>query len=351
MQPIDIEEVKRVSAKLGWRDPTQVPLTSPVLTKSQGDIEELLRSQFAKSGFPVDKLSELRAAVQEEQRKLFEARLAETAKNLAADETALRQQLENLGQAQRLLTDPFQSHLVILEEPFLIWQYPHPQLDIFIESGRAPNNSFIRVKVNVHSRKIDNDTHFVFHFLWRNPNKFTAVVKANTSLIFNGSCMAEADLGSFPSVAEVTLILGASHRMWRWIGWGNDAVTGDQTLIWDFFVHHLADLVVRGGWWPFPKTVALETAEFVFQRFSLNADPIIVPPFATIMYEVAVNLSYTIKRIYGIGGPGEFDIASFDFANGGPLPGDFGHRIICPGAVLEVLTPLPSKSGRAKRMR
>jgi hypothetical protein len=113
MQQIDIEQVKRVSGKLGRQNPPQVPLTSPALAKSQKGIQELVRSQLGESGFPTDKLNKLMAAVRKEQRKLFEARLAETAKNLAADESALRQELEYLGQAQRLLTNPFQTHLVM----------------------------------------------------------------------------------------------------------------------------------------------------------------------------------------------------------------------------------------------
>jgi len=51
MQPIDIEQVKRVSGKLGRQNPPQVPLTSPALAKSQKGIQELVRSQLGESRF------------------------------------------------------------------------------------------------------------------------------------------------------------------------------------------------------------------------------------------------------------------------------------------------------------
>ena len=335
MQPIDIEQVKRVLGKLGRQNPPQVPLASPALAKSQRGIQELVRSQLGKSGFPIDKLNKLMAAVRKEQRKLFEARLAETAKSLAADESALRQELENLGQAQRLLTNPFQTHLVTLDEPFLIWQYPHPQLDIFIDSGRVPNNSFIKIKVYVHSKDPSPETRFVFHFLWTNPSRFTVVVKARTSLIFNGFCTVEGDTQLIQG-DQSYLDLSASHQMWRWSGWGNDPVTGDQTLIWDYFDHSLPGLPfnVWGGWpW---EDVGFASQGFVFQPFSLNANPIVVPPLATIMYQVAVDLDYWILRLWS--GESEFTYVWVDFADD-----DHGRRIICPGAVLEVFTPPPSK--------
>ena len=47
----------------------------------------LLQSYLAKSGFPVDELNKLRAAVRKERRKLFEARMGETVKNLAAEKS------------------------------------------------------------------------------------------------------------------------------------------------------------------------------------------------------------------------------------------------------------------------
>ena len=332
MQPIDIEEVKRVSGKLGRQNPTQVPLTSPALGKSQRGIQELLRSQLAQSGFPIDKLNKLTTAVREEQRKLFEARLAETAKNLAADKITLRRELENLSQAERLLVGPSQTHLVTLDEPFLIWQYPHPQLDIFIDSGRVPNNSFIKIKVYVHSKDPSPETRFVFHFLWTNPSTFPVVVKARTSLIFNGFCTAEADTG-FIAGDQTYLDLSASHRMWRWSGWGNDPVTGDQTLIWDFFEHGLANFNVWGGWpW---ENVGFDSKGFVFQPFSLNANPIAVPALATIMYQVAVGLDWGFINLWS--GERKFTFVQVDFASD-----DHGRIIICPGAVLEVFTPLPS---------
>jgi len=86
MQPIDIEEVKRVSAKVGRRSLTQprMPLTSPALTGSQ----ELLRSYLA---ILCCRAEQTEGAAREERPKLLEAREAETAKNLASDQTLLRQ--------------------------------------------------------------------------------------------------------------------------------------------------------------------------------------------------------------------------------------------------------------------
>ena len=331
MQQIDIEEVKRVSAKLGRRYPAQMrmPLTSRALTESQRGIQELLRSYLAKSGLPIDELNKLRAAVREEKHKLFEARRCETAKNLAADEITLRQGLENFRQAAMLLRRPFQTYLVTLDQPFLIWQYPHPQLNIFLDWQTAPFDSFIKIKVDTHSG--ENHTYFSFHFLWTNESKFAAVVRAHTSLIFNGSCGGEAD-GSFPFyIAEAWLALGASHTIWRWNGWGNDPVTGtslDETKIFEPYQHWVADFILdRAGYF---DDVGGVYKELTFQPFFLNANPIRVPPFATIMYEVQVDLAY--------GGDDDFSVSA-DFATD-----DLHRRIICPGAGLEVSTQLQSAS-------
>jgi len=343
MQPIDIEEVKRISAKLGRRKLTQarMPLKSPTLTERERAIHELLRSYLAKTGFPVDELNKLRAAVSEERRKLLDTRETETAKNLAADEIVLRQGLENFRQAAMLLAQPFQSRLVTLAQPFLIWQYPHPQLDIFIDSGIAPNNSFIKVKVDVHTGS--DDTYFVFHFLWTNQSEFPAVISAKTSLIFNGFGLVEADSDLLDANHESEIQLGAAHRIWRWSGWGNDPVSGqslDQTLLFDYFSHSVTpDLSVAGG--GLFGDVGFATQEFNFQPFFLNTNPIAVPPSATIMYQVAVHLYYEIKVL--LGGKSQADEVSLDFATD-ILINPINRRIICPGAVLEVSTPLQSAS-------
>jgi len=336
VQPIDIEEVKRVSTEVGWRNLTQPrkPLTSPALTESQTAIQELLRSYLAKSAFPVDELNKLKAAVREEHRQLFEARVGETAKKLADDEIRLHQGLENLRQAERLLVQPCQSQLVTLDQPFLIWQYPRLDRGIFLDWGNAPNNSFVKIKVYVHSGYIDT-TRFVFHFLWTNQSEFTAVVKAKTSLIFNGYCLVEAGTGVLYGDNQSQFNVGASHRIWRWGGWGDDPVTGNQTLIFDFFDHNVAGRNVEGG--GLFGNVGFFTQELNFQPFFLNANPIAVPPFATIMYQVAADLDYTISQFWS--GESEYNIVSLDFARD-----DLYYRIICPGAVLEVCTPLSSTS-------
>ena len=47
------------------------------------------------------------------------------------------------------LTTPFTSSFVTLDKPFLIWQLPHPELDVFIESHIESMNSSVKVLVNV----------------------------------------------------------------------------------------------------------------------------------------------------------------------------------------------------------
>ena len=280
MQPIDIEEVKRVSGKIGMRNlaQTRMPLTSPTLTKHVRGIQELFRSYLAKSGLPIDELNQLRAAVREEKHKLFEARRGDTAKNLAADEIALRQGLENFRQAAMLLKRPFASYLVTLDQPSLIWQYPLPQSNIFLDWQTAPFDSFIKIKVDINSAAPPNSTYFSFDFFWRNEYNFAVAVSAKTSLIVNGYCRVDAD--KFLIFADlVDLALSASHTIWRWSGWGNDPGTGaslNETKIFEPFDHLLVDFVFDpsgfGAW------LLSEEKEFTFQPFFLNANPIWVPP-------------------------------------------------------------------------
>jgi hypothetical protein len=110
-------------------------------------------------------------------------------------------------------------------------------------SQTAPFDSFIKIKVDVNSAAPPNDTYFSFHYFWTNENNFAVAVSAKTSLIFNGYCTVDSD--SFLFFADlVVLLLGASHTIWRWSGWGNDPVIGtslNETKIFEPYDHLLVD--------------------------------------------------------------------------------------------------------------
>jgi hypothetical protein len=336
MQPIGIEEVKRISAKFGRRNQTQlrIPPTSAALTKTQRRIQELLQSHLETAAFPTEQLNKLTAKAQAERRNLFDARVAERAKNASADNIAFRQGLDNLRQAQGLLAKPYQSQLIALDQPSLIEEYPDQNFGIWIDWAIDPNNSFIKVKIDTNSGSYS--TTFAFHFYWTNPSLYYAVVNAGTSLIFNGICEVEGAQGIF-SGDSGSLTVEAELEVWRWSGWGTDPVTGqsnDQTLLPLYQpgqAQYVAMLSASGG--GAFGDVGFITQEFHYQPVVLRRDLIAIPPNAMTLFKVDVHFTYTMD------GNNIADLIFADFADD-----QTGNIIICPAVVLELLTPEPGAS-------
>jgi hypothetical protein len=334
MPQINIDEVKRLAAELSQHKlpPIEIPRSSAALTKNRTEIEKLLKSYFDKTGLAVDKLNKLTATRQTERRKLFATQVAERAKNLHAAEIGFRQAMENRREALQLLSTPFQSTFVILDKPFLIWQTPHQELDIFIDWNIESMNSSVKISVDKNAGA--DNTFFNFYFIWANESQFAAVVNVNTSLVLNGDCVVTAATGIFSGYHNSIGLTGFLNLI-RNTGWGTDPTTGasnDQTSFPLLIpqLQTMAFLDSHGGGL-FSGDHDRKEKTFNFQPFGLSCDQIVIPAGATILFEVSLLVQYGFEHGLDIS-----DNVRIDFASDA-----LGNRVICPLVALELLTAPP----------
>lgn len=300
-------------------------------SKNRRAAVRMVESVAGKAGLDLDKVSGLLAADQKALRGAFDKRRAVAARNFRAAEKVFRSGIAARFEALKLLQVPFASSFITLDKPFLIWQLPNPQLDIFIDSQIASMNSSVRVLVNINEGS--NSTRFVFFYLWRNDSDFFAVANVASSLIVNGACLVGAAAGVF-SGDRATLNAAASLSIIRWSGWGNDPVTGESN---DQKPHpnvqatqrrQVAFLEAEGG--HIFQSGDFEDQSFSFEPFPVSHSLLVVPGNAVVLFHVALELSYGID-----GGLTIPDQVFVDFS-------ESGNGVFCPNLELEILTPLPA---------
>ncbi len=341
MANIDDAEVKRVAAAIyeermaGGRPPAG----SKKLNRNRQAVGKVLKSYFKKSGLDLEKLGRRTAKRRSEILRIFEERNDAVGKRQQSLESVFREGIESRRGALQLLPGPHAPFFINLDKPFLIWELPHPELDIFLDQHIESMNSWIKVLVERHEES-DNTT-FTFYFLWTNESEFAAVVNVATSLVLNGVCEVVASEGIFSGDYDA-LSLTASLALIRWSGWGTDPVTGqsnDQTpepFVQSTQFQTASSLAAQGGS-IFGSTFPGEIQFFSFQPFDLSYSLFAIPAGATTLFEVSVAMSYGVD-IRNDGSDGS-DYILFDFASD-----KFARRIICPGVTLEVLTAPPAAS-------
>ena len=330
METIDIDEVKKVAAQSRERAPSleSRPGNSKIVNKDRDEIQGVLKSYLDKAGLPVDHLNELLTSRQAERRKTFAAYVAEQAKGSQAAEAEFLQATAYRRDALEFLRQPFQSTFTVLDKPFLIWQTPHPELDIFIDSRIESMNSSLKIRGDKHSGR--EQKLFTFYFIWTNESSRAAVVNAETSLTLNGLCEVVAANGIF-SGHDNYLNLKARLSLIRWTGWGSDPTTGvsnDQkeiTFRQPAQEQQIAFLHAKGG--GLFGDIGIADQAFRFEAFRVSADLTLVPAGATMLFNVSLQLDYDFSH------GSEFDHVIFDFATD-----QFGRRIVCPLVALELLT-------------
>src|SRR5262245_30005848 len=170
MAKIDRSELKRIIAAMKSRKlahpPEGTDFTRPPRLKNRRAAGRMIESIAKKAGLDVSKVNQLLTEDQKVVRAVFEKEQAEAAKHFRTAQAAFRSSMAARLQALGLLGRPFTSSFQTLDKPFLIWQLPHPELDIFIDSHIESMNNSVKVLVNV-IRGFDS-TQFVFFFLWRN---------------------------------------------------------------------------------------------------------------------------------------------------------------------------------------
>jgi len=330
---VDKSELKRIISTIkGGKFPTVPGGTDPgipVVSSKRRAATEMVESVVRRAGLDESRFSRLLADDQKALHAAFDKERAAAARNARASTAAFRRAMAGRLLALKSLQAPFIPSMVVLDRPFLIWQLPNPQLNIFIDSHIESMNSSIRVLVN--TDRESNSTRFVFFFLWSNDTDSFAVANIRSSLIVNGGCSAQAKPVIF-SGDIATLSINASLTIIRWFGWGSDPVTGnsnDQTPHPDSQPTHrqnLAFLRAEGG--HIFQSAGFKSKSFAFEQFPLSHRLLVIPNRASVIFQVALELSYGFDD-----GNDIQDNISVDFS-------ERGNATFCPNIEVEVLTPL-----------
>jgi hypothetical protein len=328
----DVSQLKKIVTTLTENDASlKLEREDPLLLSrrrgSQRAIGELFKKFFEKSGLQSPKLDKLILKRRAELKDIIKKQGAEAKSLIASNHDALDDALQSRRNALEVMTGAFTPALVTLDKPFLIWQYPHPELDIFIDSHIESANSFVTVYVD--KKHGGDDTQFKFHFLWTNESDAWSLVNVTTSLILNGLCIANADLG-YVDGDSVKLLMQANLYLMRWSGWPPDpngkpadqtyepirqASQGQNVVNW-----YVAGYGYFGGG---PPGYNYQRQVFTATPFDLSYRLFPVPPRGVAIFEVSLRILYGIQD-------GNDD--SLVLAN-------FFDRIFCPWVQLEVLTP------------
>ena len=288
--------------------------------------DDALRAFYQKAGVNVSKLEEIAAQTRDDARRRLEAEKSAAAQRMPAALSTLKQWTANRATAQKLLAKPFLSYYEIIPKPFLIWETPKAESGVFVNYQAENNFSWLKAFVETSSRT--DDTHFTFYFYWQNPSEYYALMNVDSWLILNGACEAVASQGLFSSDnASAELI--ASLAIWRWMGWGTDPMTGanlDQTEL-SGVSNQIMDLQANGSNFGFGTTTP-QSQNFQYAIYNLNYNLLAVPPGASVLFEVGVEMGYGFRR-----GGQDGDYIYIDFAND-----KAGYQIICTEVSLEMLT-------------
>jgi len=343
---MELDELERIKTALIELNDRTVAASRPKVpankgpTKAQSDLAELESLLAAEP--ELGRLTELLTRHRDARRDLQverEKQIRAEAKPNPAAEASAAAALAARGVALDLLATPFTSTWVTLDTPFLIWEFPHPNADIFLDSGIVPGASWVKALVN--TRTGPKGTDFRFHFLWENPSAYFAVANVWSSVIFNGYASARAASGRL-SGYWANLSVESYQRVIRWSGWGNDPTTNqpaDQTPYPTYDYYATKKTVVAfnaygGGWfsdstWPskhFDPTWPYESVHRL----------VAIPGRAVTLFEVGFTVAWAFHDGYVGSDPVEDDFQEvvFDVAYD-PL----GRIARCPGVQLEILTP------------
>jgi hypothetical protein len=277
-------------------------------------------------------------AVQEEMRSEAQKWQLAAAASLAAATAARVQALE-------LLAEPFTSTYVTLPEPLLIWELPHPELNIWRDDQIVPGGSWVKLILETKSSPAGQSyTDFRFYFLWENPTDYYAVANVSSSLSLNGQADAWGNPGII-SGDHADLDVSAYLTVMRWSGWPNDPITGQSENQTPYPVYDWQDTTKSvvafdafGGDWfdsADPKSASFDPSK----PYDVNADLVAIPGGAVTLFEVGLTIGWSFHNIDGDNVESDYQSITLDLGYD-PL----GYRAVCPMVQLEVLTPLPASS-------
>lgn len=206
--------------------------------------------------------------------------------------------------------------VTVIDQPFLIWEFPHPD-DAFVDSALQPLNSRALIKIN--EIVSHGNRQFVFHFLHQNTPGQAQFVDIASSLVLNGRLFVQGAPGIF-SGTRVDLFVNISLDIIRWSGWGADL---DQTHVQNpgYTGGLNLDLHAEGG--HIFQGAGSASQDFDFASTEVGFTGLGIPGGAVTMFRVMLNLAHTFDD----GGGDIQDNVTVDFA-------DAGHFVACPSVVL-----------------
>jgi len=300
---------------------------APQLVKNRAALQEAARSYFTKTGLDVGNIDRLLAERQKEVKRVFDEQRKERLKNAAAREKTFRQGLASQREALELLARPpvlpFTPYYLFLDTPFLIWEIPHPDLDLLQDSHVESFGSWVRV--NVDYKTGSNQTWFTFYYSWMNESAFPAAVNVYTGLTFNGDCSVTAASGVF-SGDKCNLTIDAELQLLEW--WNEPVASplGQSSQNQNVLYLEATGPTLPESFW---KTDDSHSQSFDHVPVNLSYQMFRIPPKSVAVFEVSAHFTFGFTS----GGLNLSDAISADFAST-----ELNYLIMCPFITLEVLS-------------
>jgi hypothetical protein len=327
MRKMDIEKFKKAIAALKTPQPGGRARTTPDprVIRRQQQLDKIAKTFLQRTGVDQKMLAEVTTRRETAPKPLTNAERTALAKRGAAAERQFQAQLRSRHETLIGLAHPpavpFTPYYIYLEKPFLIWELPHPQLNL-LHWTVAPGSSSVRVDVEFTSGS--DLTYFAFYYLWENEGDVPAVVNVYTGLTFNGGCQLSAAGGVFSSDA-CFLNISASLTPYEW--WN---VPATMPLPQSTQTVPVLNLSVSGPTFPEYLWQNAETTSQRLEYFPANMQytQFRVPPRSTAVFEVSAVFSFGFTS----GGLNLSDLISANFSNP-----DLNYKIVSPMIALEVL--------------
>ena len=300
--------------------------TQAAVKKEHETMEKLGKAFLAKTGVDAAKMRKPAGQSAESLKKMLEAQRAGTAKASAEKLKRLQVQLADRESALKALSkpaiSPFTPYSIFLNEPFLIWENPHPNLSILKDWHIVPFFSDAEVQVD-YTHGGDN-TYFTFYYFWENEAEVSAVIDVTSVLIFNGDCVVSAQGGVFSS-DSCYLDIGASLTLLEW--WNNPPTSPLYQTTQNTSVVNLS---VSGPTFPeyLWENSASASQALDYQLAYVSYDKFLIPPLSSAVFEVNATFNFDFTS----GGYYLSDIIWGNFA-----PGKQPYKIMNPWLEIDVL--------------
>ena len=278
---------------------------------SRHAVEKVFTASMRNAKVDVEKLATIRSNHAAELNRLLKAEAAEALKVSAKAKTMLAANIasrrEALQQLHNVPLTPALPTFITLTEPFLIWATPRSNL--LSDSQVQPWGSYAKIKVAPTSGGYEK---LSFYFLWNNPSDYHAVINASSYLALNGYFRAYAE-GSLSYLWNVgghtsSMYLSASLNCWEWWNQPPTLTRSDTKPV--------LELSANAGFFDDTQTKTLSDV------VDFEVDQFVVPPNGVVVFEVALNMSYSVDDGH----------VHINFEDG-------GHEVVCPAISIALLTP------------